>query len=78
MQQDKKKSELLSLIQEYRLVREEELMFHIRKSMEKVQSTCQKAELSGKIKVLLNELPLTSKERRRLLDYTKSFLPLWI
>ena len=40
MEQDKKKRELLSLIQEYRFVREEQLMFHIRKSMEEVQSTC--------------------------------------
>ena len=59
-------------------MREEELMFHIRKCMEEVQSTCQKVEVSGKIKVLLSELPLTSKERHRLLDYTKSFPPLWM
>ena len=67
-----KKRELLSLIQEYRFVREEELIFHIRKSMEAVQSTCKKVELSGKIKVLLSELPLTVNERHRFLDYTKS------
>ena len=42
MEQDKKKRELLSLIQEYRFVREEELIFHIRKSMEEVQRSCQK------------------------------------
>ena len=78
MEQDKEKSELLSLIQEYRLVREEELMFHIRKSMEEVRSTCQKVELSGKIRVLLRDLPLTSIEQHRILDYTESFLPLWI
>ena len=78
MEQDKKKRELLNVIQEYRFVREEELMFHIRKSMEEVQNTCQKVELSGKIKVLLSELPLTVKERHRLLNYTKSFLPLWM
>ena len=45
MEQNDKKSELLSLIQEYRLIREEELMFHIRMSMEEVQSTSQKVEL---------------------------------
>ena len=43
-------------------------MFHIRKSMEEVQSTCQKVELSVKIKVLLSELPLSVKERHRLLN----------
>ena len=78
MEQKDKKGELLSLIQEYRLVREEELMFYIRMSMEEVQSTWQKVELSEKIRVLLSELPLTVKERHRLLDYTKSFLPLWM
>ena len=50
MEQDKKKIELLSLMQEHRFVREEELIFHIRKGMEEVQSTCQKVELSEKIK----------------------------
>ena len=45
-------------------------MFHIRKIMEEVQTTCQKVELS--------ELPLSIKERLRLLNYTKSFLPLWM
>ena len=45
---------------------------------EEVQSTCQKVELSEKIRVLLSELPLTVKERHRLMDYTKSFLPLWM
>ena len=64
MEQDKEKRELFSLIQEYRFVREEELMFHIRKSMEEVQNTCQKMELRRKIKVLLSELPLTSKKTR--------------
>ena len=59
-------------------MREEELMFHIRASMEEVRSTCEKLELSEKIKVLLSELPLSVKERHRLLDYVKSFLPLWI
>ena len=54
-------------------------MLHIRKkSIGEVQNTCQKVELSGKIKVLLSELPLTSKERDRLLDYTKSFLLSWM
>ena len=78
MEQRDKKSELLSLIQEYRLVREEEIMFYIRMSMEEVQSMSQIVELSGKIRVLLSELPLTVKERHRLLDYTKSFLSLWM
>ena len=78
MEQNKKKSELLSFIQEYRLVREEEITFYIRMSMEEVQSTCQKVELSEKIRVLLSDLPLTVKVRHRLLDYTKSFLPLWM
>ena len=32
-------------------MREEELMFHIHASMEEVESTCQKVELSEKIKV---------------------------
>ena len=45
--------------------------------MEEAQITCQKVELSEKIKVLLNKLPLLVKERHRLLNYTKSFLPLW-
>ena len=58
IEQDKKKKELLNFIREYRFVRKNELMFHIRKSMEEVQSTCQKVELSEKIKVLLGELPL--------------------
>ena len=74
MEQNDKNSELLSLIQEYRLVREEELMFYIRMSMEEVQSMCQKVELSEKIRVLLSELPLLVKERHGLLDYTRSFL----
>ena len=47
-------------------------------SMEEVQSTCQKLELSGKIRVLLRELPLTCEERHRLIMYAKRFLPLWI
>ena len=59
MERDKKKNELLNFIREYRFVREEELMFHIRKGMEEVRSTCQKVELSEKIKVLLSELPLS-------------------
>ena len=78
MEQSHKKSELLSFIQEYRLVREEDIMFYIRMSMEEVHSTCKKLELSGKIRVLLCELQLTVKERHRLLNYTKSFLPLWM
>ena len=78
MEQSNKKSELLSFIQEYRLVREEDIMFYIRMSMEEVQSTSQKVELSEKFKVLLSELPLTVKERHRRLNYTKSFLLLWM
>ena len=73
MEQEKKKSELLSYIDKYRLVRDD-LVFYIRTSMEEVQSTCQKLELSGKIRVLLRELPLTCKERHRLITYAKSFL----
>ena len=78
MERDEKKNELLNFIREYRFVREEELMFHIRASMEEVHSTCQKVELSEKIKVLLSELLLSVKERRRLLNCTNSFLPLWM
>ena len=78
MERDKKKNELLNFIREYRFLREEELMFHIHASMEEVHSTCQKVELSEKIKVLLSELPLSVKERHRLLNYTNSFLPLWM
>ena len=78
MKQSDKKRELLSFIQEYRLVREEDIMFYIRMSMEEVQSTSQIVELSGKLRVLLCELPLTVKERHRLLNYTKSFLLLWM
>ena len=73
-----KKSDLLALIVDYRLVREDDLVLYIRTSMEQVQRTCQKVELSGKISELLRELPLTCKERQRLMSYTKSFLPLWI
>ena len=78
MEQSNKRIEFLSLVQEYRVVREEDIMFYIRMSMEEVQSTSQIVELSGKIRVLLCELPLTAKERDRLLNYTKSFLPLWM
>ena len=78
MERDEKKNELLNFIREYRFVREEELMFHIRASMEEVHSTCQKVELSKKIKVLLSQLPLSVKERHRLLNYTNSCLPLWM
>ena len=39
MEQSDKKNELLSFIQEYRLVREEHIMFYIHMSMEEVQST---------------------------------------
>ena len=59
MERDKKKNELLNFIREYRFVREEELMFHIRASMEEVRSTYEKLELSERIKVLLSELPLS-------------------
>ena len=78
MEQSDKKSEVLSFIQEYRLVREKDIMFYILIGMEEVQSTSQIVELSGKIRVLLCELPLTVKEQHRLLNYTKSFLPLWM
>ena len=44
-------------------------------SMGEFQSTCQKVELSEKIREL-SELPLTCKERQGLLTYTESFLPL--
>ena len=63
-------------MREYRFLREEELVFHIRKGIKEVQSTCQKVELPEKIKLLLSELPLSVKERHRLFNYTKSFLPL--
>ena len=43
MERDEKKNELLKFIREYRFVREEELMFHIRASMEEVQSKCVKS-----------------------------------
>ena len=78
MEQEKKKCELLRFIDKYRLVREDDLVFYIRTNMEEVQSTCQKVELTGKIRVLLRELPLTCEERHRLMTYVKSFLPLWI
>ena len=56
MEQNDKKSELLSLVQEYRLVTKEDIMFYImfyiRAGMEEVQSTSQKVELSEKIRVL--------------------------
>ena len=48
MERDKKKNELLNFIREYRFVREEEFMFHIRASMEEVRSTYEKLELSQK------------------------------
>ena len=62
MEQSDKKNELLSFIQEYRLVREKDIMLYIRMCMEEVQSTSQIVELSGKISVLLCVLPLTVKE----------------
>ena len=60
------------------MVREDDLVFYIHMSMEEVQSTFQKLELSGKIRVLLRELPLTCEECHRLITYAKSFLPLSI
>ena len=78
MEQSDKKNELLSFIQEDRLGRKEDIMFYIRMSMEEAQSMSQTVELSENIRVLLCELPLTVKERHRLLNYTKSFLPLWM
>ena len=78
-EQEKKKSELLTCIDKYRLVREDDLVFYIRTSTEEVQSMCQKLELNGKIRALLRELPLTCEERHRLITYAKSFyLSLWI
>ena len=68
MEQEKKKSELLSYMDKYRLVRENDLLFYICTNMEEVQSMCKKLELSGKIRVLLRELPLTCKERHRLIS----------
>ena len=78
MEQQKKESGLLSFIDKYRWVREDDLVFYIRTSMEEVQSTCQILELSAKIRLLLRELPLTCEERHRPITYAKSFLPLWI
>ena len=78
MEQEKKRCGLLSFIDKSRLAREDDLVFYIRTGMEEVQSTCQKLELSGKIRVLLRELPLTCEERHRLITYAKSFFPLWI
>ena len=46
----------------YKLVREDDLVFQIRTNMEEAQSTCQKVELSGNIRVLLQELPLTCEK----------------
>ena len=89
MEQDKKKNELLNFIREYRFVREEELMLHIRKSMKEVQSMCQKVELSEKIKVLLSELVWSEKTKVLLSELvgmvlycffklcTRCFGPLW-
>ena len=59
-------------------MREDDLVFYIRTSMEEVQNMCQKLELSSKIRVLLRELPLTCEERHRLITYAESFLSLWI
>ena len=78
MKQENKRGELLSFIDRYRLVREGDLVFYIRMSMKEIQSTCQKLELSGKIRVVLRELPIACEERHRLITYAKSFLPLWI
>ena len=78
MEQEKKKSELLSFLDKYRLVREGDLVFYIRMTMEEVQSMCQKLELSGKIRVSLRELPLTYEGRHRLIMYAKCCLLLWI
>ena len=64
---EQEKSELLTFIDKYRLVGKDDLVFYIRTSMEEVQSTCQKWELNGKIRVLLRELPLTCEEMHRLI-----------
>ena len=42
MEQEKTKSELLSFIDKYRLVREDDLVFYIHTSMEEVQSIVSK------------------------------------
>ena len=82
MEQSDKKSELLSFhtrIQTCERRRHYVLYsYEYGRSMEEVQSTSQIVELIGKIRVLLCELPLTVKERHRLFNYTKSFLPLWM
>ena len=57
MEQENKKGEILSLIHKYRLIRDDDLVVHVRTSMEEVQSTCQKVELSENIRVLQSELP---------------------
>ena len=67
MEQEKKTSELLSFIDKYRLMKDDNLVFYICTSMEEVQSMCQKLELSGKIRVLLRELPLTCEKPHRLI-----------
>ena len=59
------KSELLSLTQKYRFMREEELFFYIRKSMEEVQNTCQK--------VLLTELPTNVQKITKTFGLYKEF-----
>ena len=59
MERNNKRSELLSPIQEYGLVKEEELMFYVRMGMEEVKSTCHKWSQAKKLRVLLSELPVT-------------------
>ena len=74
----KQKEWIIGFTDKYRLVREDDLVFYICTSIEEVQSICYKLELSGNIRVLLRELPLTCEERHRLIAYVKRFLPLWI
>ena len=62
----KERSDLLVLIDKYRLLREDGLMFYIRSRMEKVKSTCAKVKLTKEIDVLLRELPLKYDEHQRL------------
>ena len=62
MELEKKETELLSFMDKYRLVRKDDSVFYIHTSMKEVQSTCQKLELSGKIRVLLRELSLTCED----------------
>ena len=76
MEQSDKKSELLSLVQEEEMMTCERRRNYVLHSYEYGRSSehVSNSGVSGKIRVLLSELPLTIKERHRLLDYTNSFL----